>query len=71
MASKKHRRKESALDRKRRVGGVGTHAQPARHRDGDRRRREFGNMAREVLQRKRSLRDWTIDSELPPDLPAE
>lgn len=68
MASKKQRRKEASLDRKHRIGGVGNHAQPIRHRDGDRRRREFGGMVREILQRKAALREWTIDSDLPPDL---
>lgn len=68
MASGKHRRKQAALDRKRRNGRIGTAAQPGRHPDGDRRRRAFGDRAREALQRKRAVQDWTIDSEMPLDL---
>ena len=69
MASSKRRRKQAALDRKERLGGIGTGARPNRHRDGDRRRRHVGGMVRDALARKRAVRDWTIDSDLPLDPP--
>ncbi len=71
MASNKHRRKQAALDRKQRLGGIGTGAQPGRHRDGDRRRRHVGGMVRDALARKQAVRDWTIDSDLPLDRPLD
>lgn len=71
MASSKRKRKSAALDRKGRIGGIGTPAQPGRHRDGDRRRRPDLDQVREVLRLKQWIQDWTIDSDGPMDLPPE
>lgn len=60
MASEKHRRKRDAVARKLDGGN------PAASSDGDRRRKHFGPMARQVLQRKRAVREWTIDDGPPP-----
>jgi hypothetical protein len=60
MASEKQRRKRDAIARKLEGG------KPAASSDGDRRRKWFGPMAKEVLKRKRSVREWTIDDGPPP-----
>jgi hypothetical protein len=60
MASEKHRRKRDAIARK--VGG----GKPAAASDGDRRHKQFGPMAKAVLKRKQSVREWTIDDGPPP-----
>lgn len=62
MASQKHKHKQAAVERRERLA-----SQPPRpSRDGDRRRRAFGGLVREVLAHKQNLRDWTIDDGPPP-----
>ncbi|QDV32977.1 hypothetical protein [Tautonia plasticadhaerens] len=60
MASDKKRRKQHAVARKLDGG------KPAAAADGDRRHKHFGPMARQVQQRKRAVREWTLDDGPPP-----
>jgi hypothetical protein len=63
MASRKRKHKMASVERReRRAGGPATPP-----RDGDRRRRAFGSLSREVLAFKRRVRDWTIDDGPPID----
>ncbi len=66
MASEKKRRKRVAQNRK--LSSAPQSSQtPRPSKDGDRRRRVFGAMVREAIQRKQAQRDWNLDSEpLPP-----
>jgi hypothetical protein len=63
MASQKRKHKRDSVERRERLAG----APPRPPKDGDRRRRGFGSLAKEVLAFKRRVRDWTIDDGPPID----